>query len=482
MFGDEIRSLELCCPEADQIFKNITATAVGGDVSLCGTLRALLIGRVPEGESVTAQVSPVYLSSGSDSDKISGILSNFNYGGNGRLNICNLGGRLEDNQYALSLFDDEGNIEQWLPGYVSDKVLKDFFGMRKLYCRVLTNASLKSTLIIVSNMDTRRLHLLQSTMTRYFPWYFSEKPVTEDDVKLLTTLTGKNSEDYIAAVNQVAKQFDFRSMRIRALLTGFEKVADEQTLREIDGQIETYRSSIRALQEQFSELYRSIDLASTRKIGLTEKLSRKSQSDEDGELIHYMLHNKSVDLVSVVEGTIRFIVHTTISSFDPDVFEKYFSRENSFFFLSDSGSRYAGSLSHEDYVLMLKGIFQDEIIKLRVCAAYELNFVDGAFRGISDYAFPPQYSTYMPNWHIQRYACLGGNQTQISEAMVRRDFISAIEACYASACNISLSDSTVFGHFAKALVRNDRKCIELPDGSVVLPSEAVNWLKEEQKQ
>lgn len=480
MFVDEIRSLELCCPEADQIFKNITATAVGSDVSLCGTLRALLIGRVPEDESVTAQVSQVYLTSGSDIDKISQILSNFNCTANGRLNICDLNGKLEDNQYALSLFDKEGVIEARLPGYVSDTVLKDFFEMRKLYCRVLTNSNLKSTLIIVSNMDTRRLHLLQSTITRYFPWFFAEKPVTEDEVKLLTTLCGKSAEGYINAVDEVAKQFDFRSMRVRALLTGFEKVADQQLLREIDGQIEGYRSSIRSLQEQFSELYRALDSASIRKIGLTEKLSRKSQSDEDGELIHYMLHNKAVDLVSVSEGKVRFVIHTTISSFDPDVFEKYFSRENSFFFLSDSGSRYAGSLSHEDYVLMLKGIFQDEIIKLRVCAAYELNFIDGAFRGISDYAFPPQYSTYMPNWHIQRYACLGGNQTQISEAMVRRDFISAVEACYASACNISLSDSTVFGHFAKALVRNDRKCIELPDGTLVLPSEAANWIREEQ--
>lgn len=67
--------------------------------------------------------------------------------------------------------------------------------------------------------------------------------------------------------------------------------------------------------------------------------------------------------------------------------------------------------------------------------------------------------------------------------MTRRDYITALEQCVASAKSLNLHDSAVIGRFMSHFANNggtSYKAIELPDGKIVSPKEAIKWIEEQE--
>lgn len=80
---------------------------------------------------------------------------------------------------------------------------------------------------------------------------------------------------------------------------------------------------------------------------------------------------------------------------------------------------------------------------------------------------------------------MGNYQRAINELLKNHNYIGAIEQCVASCRSLNFADSTVMQEFMRRLYglsdyNVNIRCIELPDGRVVEPKEAIVWLKEQE--
>lgn len=353
--------------------------------------------------------------------------------------------------------------------------LKTFFAQKHIRARFYINEARKGCYILIENLDIKKWHLLQSLIPRYFPWWFAEKPLNDKEKELLRSLTNRYAPAYEAAITAIAQDFDMRSMIIKESLEGFEAQFEQQYLDEVRHSIATLQRDIDDIILRWSELAVAMHAKKEVELGLELKIA--NGGDVQSELMEYFLTNKNLHLQSKNGGRIDFVVTGYLDNFDPDQFDRMIENEDSYLY------QYAGEYFTERQIrCLLTEIFSTERIKMRVCAAYQLDFTQMRYRGLDGYGFGSEFSSFLPNMHIQLYHCLGGNEPYIRDAVCNHDYVLAVANCAASAGNINFGDYTVGSRFMRALFYDDdrnKKFLELPDGSIVSPTEAIAWLDEE---
>lgn len=492
MFNKVLSGLTLTTPVANGLFQNINGQGFRGDTSFLATLRALMYKRVPKEESIRLSVSSSrYEERSIDGATSSNCIRAFLRGQcimsgtiSGIIHIHTFDGDEDGNTASFEAVDDGindvfGNI--FTPLQDVEKFLEQ---NGKIRTRVYISEENKAVLLFVERLDVKRWHLLQSLIPRYMPWYVRENPLNDEEVALIRSLTKRYAPDYIELIEQFAKSFDFRTQAIRNMLHGFENAFEKDKLKIIQDQIAYNRRRIADLDEEFRSLFTIIDDLTTQELGLIAKIRDGVNDGEDTELMEYFLCNKSLDLVSVKNGEIEFIVKTTVSNYDPEVVETALSKFGESFFYRhyETGAKYDNKeMTDERIHRLIKALFIDEVLKLRVCAAYRLNFSTGDYRGLSSYRFTPEIlADYTPNQHIQYYACLGNNHPSIRQAMLNRDYVSAVSNCCASATNINFTEANTGTFFMQKIFANNAgKIIQMPDGSTATPLDAVKWLEEQ---
>ena len=205
--------------------------------------------------------------------------------------------------------------------------------------------------------------------------------------------------------------------------------------------------------------------------GMRQKL--EENNGDDSEIMEYFLRNKNLTLIDSSGATVDFIVKAKLEYFDPEMAENAINNNSSLLY-----SR-GGSMNREDRKLLYRAIFMDNTVKVNVCAAFKLS-IGGGVQTRGHYPFGEDFNGYMPHPHIDEYNCMGDYVRIVNELMQRHDYIMAMEQCIASARSLNFADSTVLGHFIGLLMSGDNRarCLELPDGKIVKPEEAVKWLKE----
>ena len=138
--------------------------------------------------------------------------------------------------------------------------------------------------------------------------------------------------------------------------------------------------------------------------------------------------------------------------------------------------------------MLMTAIFLDQKLRIRFCAAYKFN-MNGSVSAVSRYSFGAECRDCTPNTHIDRFSCLGNYQRSINELLKHHDYIGAIEQCSASCKSLNFNDSPVMQEFMRRMYgisdyqdTINTRCIELPDGTVVTPVDAINWLKAQEVQ
>jgi len=86
----------------------------------------------------------------------------------------------------------------------------------------------------------------------------------------------------------------------------------------------------------------------------------------------------------------------------------------------------------------------------------------------------------MPNPHIDQYRCMGNYSATINSLLRDNNYIGALEQCIASCKSLNWGDSTVMAQFIRTMYTGGKRCIELPDGSIVKPLAAIKWLEEQE--
>lgn len=487
MFKQVIRNTQLTTDAANSFFQHIVGDSFQYDVSFLSTLRALVAPRMKEGEYVylsfyQSNYSANQLSEYSARNAVRNVCDLDDIE-DGRIIIHNFCHTSQDSNYAwMELM--KSTLESVYPGWHRLEKVTDFF-KKTFYALCFINPDKKSVVVFVDSMDIRRMHYLQCSIFAFLPWYFDPKlGVSKIEMELIESLREKTPTKYEDCIARIAEQYDFRTARIRQLLAGFETRYEAMECDKVRREIQSCIEYIDSLNNQIGDYLRTKNECEIRLLGLEAKIANGS---EESEIMDYFLHNNKLVLESVNNDSMVFVVKTYLEYFDEDLAERVIRNETSYVY-RPNGRGCNNIIPAEDMRMLMTAIFLDQKLRIKFCAAYKFN-MNGSVSAVSRYSFGAECRDCTPNTHIDRFSCLGNYQRSINELLKHHDYIGAIEQCSASCKSLNFNDSPVMQEFMRRMYgisdyqdSINTRCIELPDGTVVTPVDAINWLKAQEVQ
>lgn len=341
--------------------------------------------------------------------------------------------------------------------------------------RIFMNKENNAALIFTERLTMSKWHLIQAVLPTFVPGIFKDEPLEQQEKTMLHTLTGRNVSNYLRELSMLEEKYDIRNKKIKAMIGDFEARSRQNQLRQIDNERDRIRQEMANLMERYRNALEQYDAANIRWNGMKYAIDN---ANDGSDLISYFQANKSIDLLSVNDTMLEFIVRTRYENFDLDEYETYRTNDD---FLRESRVIDGVFASAENRRKFMDAMFCTEKLKVRLCARFQLDIRYGVQRPASGYAFPSGCESYIPNYHLHHHSCLGNYERIINEYVQRGDTIGAIEACVASAKSINIAESgATFHPFMKLVFQSTKKCIELPDGRNVTPAEAFAWLEEQE--
>lgn len=387
--------------------------------------------------------------------------------------IRNLSGSVEDCNAVLKIFDDAENgfIKRNLNFHEAKDLAAFVMNRSRCNARFYINEHDRTTLILFDGLTVPTYHLIQSLTPRLFPWFFTELPLDEVEMSLLDSLTRTTAADYEYILVQLADRFDFREFVIKQIVGNFEKSGRIEEIENTKHEIENYRSSIRDLERRYQDYIQRIDNLNMTLNG--QEMALQSASD-CSELVDYFVCNRNLDPTYVDGRRLSFTVKTFLEVFDPEQYRTYIGKTNSFLY---TGYEYPNQF--ESIAVRRKfmdAIFSDDpVLRVKVCANYRIDL-----RGIADavqwYEYGAEFNDYVPNPHIQHYACLGNYRSYIQRMLQEGNVIGAIEQCIASAKSLNFAEAHTVRYFLTDVFNSKTNIIRLPDGSDVTPIEALEYI------
>lgn len=481
MFRNILTKTPLYDETINDHFTNIIGVRPFNDVSFVSTLRALVAKRMNDDERVSlllatltktkeqiykSQVHALLYDAGFDVD----------YCHQGDIFLCNLCGDSEDSAAKIQYI--KANIAKECPSWrLVDKVEAFFRRTFSVCCFV--NQERKSVIIFVDNMDIRKYHYLQCGIPAFMPWYFdAEKSVSEKEKALIMSLREKTSEKYERCLAEIASTYNFREFRIKKLLSGFETRCEEAEINRVEREI---AGLIRKINEYNSAIGRFLaDKSSyeTRMAGLQKRVADASKSNE---IMEYFLCNKNLILEKSYDTMLTFSTIGYITYFDEDEAENVIDNPNSYIY-NPSGRDCNNIIPATDMKMLMSAIFLKRTLKMKFCSSYTFNLNGNVIANKEHDYSAIEFNDCTPNTHIDRYGCMGDYTRIINELLMDRNYIGAIDQCIASTVSLNFSDICVMNEFMCRLYgisdsSVNIRCIELPDGSVVNPKQAIEYLK-----
>lgn len=483
MFKSIINSTPLVNDTANNFFQNVYGDNFQGDVSFISTLRALVAPRMDKNDRVylyfgSSSYTAEQVGDTSTNAMVKAICELFSPNDIGSIYIHNFTSEQSDNFACVELV--KSTFCRVYNGWHRLEKVTDFF-RKQFYVLCFINPELKSVAIFTDKMDIRKMHYLQCSIFAFLPWYFNpEDGVSEDEMALINSLREKTSAKYEAAIETIAQKYDFRTEKIKQLLADFETTFEREECENVQRQIADMIHTINSLNDQIGDYLKAKNDAEIKLLGLEKKIEEGSS---DSEIMEYFLCNDKLVLFDVTRTKMVFGVKSYLTYFDEGMARSMISNKSSYVYVPN-GRRCNNIIPEEKMEKLMREIFIEQNLKVRFCAAYEFN-LNGSVSAIQHYPFGYEFKEYMPNSHIDGYRCMGNYQSTINKLLVSRDYITAIEQCVASSKSLNFGDSTVMKLFMSTLYGIDErgynnKCIELPDGSVVNPKEAIEWIEKQE--
>jgi hypothetical protein len=483
MFKTAITTNALVNDTANNFFQNIYGDPYNNDISFISTLRALVAPRMSSDDQLSVRFQRTSYSASEVGERtttstVRAICEYFYADDVGSIYIHSFENPAQDSNYACLELMKSTFCKTYQGWHRLEKVTE--FYKKQFLTMCFINPDKKSVAIFVDSLDMRKMHYLQCSIFAFLPWYFDpEKGVSEIEMELINSLREKTSNKYEDVIARIASQYDFRSARIRQLLSGFETKFERIECNNIRGQLDRVRNNIDSLNRQIGDQLHTKNDLEIKLLGLETKISNAS---EDSEIMEYFLCNDRLVLLRVSNDTMLFGVKAYIEYFNEDMVESVLRNKSSYVYAPD-GRSCNRHIPAESMEKLIRAIFIDQTLKIKVCAAYEFD-LNGSVYAQQYFGFDHNFHDCMPNPHIDGYHCLGNYQRTINELLSKRDYITAIEQCVASAKSLNFGDSPVMNLFFRAIYKLDcnynNKCIELPDGKVVDPKGAIAWLEEQE--
>lgn len=483
MFRQVVTSTPLTTDAANNFFQRIGGESFQRDVTFISTLRALVAPRIAEDESVyvrftASNYSATRLAEYSAKNAVREVV----YAGED----CNAGEIVvhsfchtdQDSNYAWMELMKSTFTSVYPEWHLLDK-FTDFY-KKTFYTLCFINPTKKSVIIFVDNLSIQRMHYLQCAIFAFLPWYFDPaQGVSTLEMNLIGSLKLKDSAEYENCIAEIAEKYDFRAAKIRMLLAGFETRYEKLECDTIRNTIQRIMREIENLNQNIGQYLREKSDCEIKLLGLETKIASDS---EDSEIMDYFMRNQNLVLENVNGETMTFVVKAYLEYFSDDMAQRMIDNANSYIY-KPNGRACNNLIPADDMKLLMKAIFIDQSIRIKVCAAYTFS-MRGNVSAVSQYGYPPECRECTPNPHIDGFSCMGNYKQTINTLLQNHNYIAAIEQCAASCRSLNFGDSTVMSEFMKRIYgmsdrqsRVNMRCIELPNGSVVYPKEAIEWLK-----
>lgn len=485
MFKQTVYNTQLTTDAANNFFQHITGDSFQRDMTFVSTLRALVAPRMAEGERITlyfasTNYSASQLSDFSTNNAVKQVCDVSRID-NGSIVVHNFNNASQENNFAwLELM--KSTFEKVYPGWHRlDKIT--LFFKKSFYALCFVEPETKKVVLFADSLNMQRMHYLQCAIVAFLPWYFDpSKGVSQLEMKLIESLRMKDSVQYENIIAEIAEQYDFRAAKIRMLLNGFETRYEKVECEEMQVRIQQCIEDINRYNEEIGNILRRKHDFEIKLLGLETKIAN---GDGESEILDYFMRNSNLILENVTNTTMTFIVKAYLEYFDEDLAETLISNRNSCLYRPNNRGC-NNFIPADDMELFLRAVFIDEKLRIKVCAAYSFD-LNGNVNAQSGYNYTPECRDCTPNPHIDGFSCIGNYSRAINELLKNRDYIGAIEQCAASCRSLNFGDSIVLAEFARRLYgiserrsNANVRCVELPDGRIVNPVEAIAWLREQE--
>jgi hypothetical protein len=353
---------------------------------------------------------------------------------------------------------------------------------------VYTNESVEGQEISVVFVHTNNIqinHYVQCGILNYVPWIFRRnKNVSPEEMELIQGLREKKPDQFKMALQKLIQKYDLRKLRIERLLAGFETKRDQRMARNMESEINSCNENMQSAMERYVEYAR---LKQEKQNMLAGIYAAIENNEHNGEIMAYFNANKTLWLIDAngENGGLSFLVRTYLEYFDQDAAEACISNRRSYMYTGHE--RMPKLVRPEDMELLLRALFVDCTMKVRMCAAYTLRT---SMQACDYYDYGSTGDTYLPNPHIHYFRCLGNDYPRYAaECLARGDIIGAIEQCIASAKSVNFEERPTAGALIEHLYGimemphgMSEKYIELADGRIVTPKEAIAYLKKQKEE
>ena len=468
-----IRETPFTTEAANAFFSNITqGSGFQNDVSLLTTMRAYYYPRMPKDSTVEIRclVKSLYGNRDSGSALLAKVIPSDWKTAEDMLTVVSVNAQEDKVGEIFDLLDNllDGK-DGWNKQKNFAKIIARFFKAELYY-----NTENRHSMIFVPNMNLQLYHIIQVTVALFLPWYSKggEKASCDDDEKAFLMSIyedGTSVEAYLEKAEKLAGKYDFERAFIMKALANFETSYERKRITAIDEEVNTnnrwiddYTSNIRACLVKLREL-------EIERLGIEAKIKACGQS----AIMDYFSVADNLKLISVNDSVLTFVTKGYLDIFDEDKYDA-----NIEYYLD----RYAsGNISVSDMRLLTDAIFKSGKLKIRSCAAYDFD-IGGRVTAKRGYKYGPKFNGYYPNPHIHYYNCMGDYSSTVVECLRARNYVGAFEQCAASGSSLNFTDGAVMESFFPDLYGDGAKMkvIEAPDGSVMKPSEAIKWLKDQE--
>lgn len=347
-----------------------------------------------------------------------------------------------------------------------------FFGDAfKVY--VILNYANHSSFVLMDSISIEKWHWIQAVLPMIMPWHFQDPEtlkisLTDEQKAILEALNRTDGKGaYLTILQEIYDKLDldtkYTVVQIGNVVKNHNASAQERvkrSIREADETIENFSARITELINQRRDL-------ENRLFGL---LNNPSSLAAD-ELIDYFTSNKGLAITDSYNNTFAYDVKGYMSFFDEEPIETLLGNEHSV--LYDGVNQH---FTRKDMKLLIKGIFIDQVLRMRTSAHFSFRLSDNEIR--ADGTGVRTNHTYLPNPHIYHYNCITGFRGAISQALSKNDFVGAIHQTVISTQQMNFYDSAVMARFSSDITSHlGYKCYEDSEGNLLDARQAVEYLK-----
>ena len=362
-----------------------------------------------------------------------------------------------------------------LEAYVAQELQMQLFA-------VFTKKEINCAVIFAGTENLALYHLCFAFLPNLFPAVFESKPVTQEEVQILKSLSHRTSTQFVALLGQALSPLKRQLMRteLDMCFRGFR----ETKIRSAKTIVENCQQKIDNIMLQYRDEVDKLNNAIVIYEGL-KVVNADGNNEQEQEAIDYLVDNPRLHNVRYANGQLEFDVDTLLTNFDVMKFKNAVRNKEIYdaYRLPD-GNPFTNKASRKTFLDALFNSQTPELaVRIRGHIVLQINrsYMDAPRVNEFDTA-NPALDNALTNPHFRFHGCPGQNREQISQCLREADIVSAIECSIAATGSVNIGETDItFRPFVQEIMSSSKKIIHrFSDGVEMTPAEALLWLTKKQ--